>query len=336
MCLQVNGNYFKIMKHILVTIVAALLYTATPFATPLHKAAFNGDVDGVQEQLDEGWDIDSNEVSGGATPLHLACLRGHKEVVALLIDNDADVNLKDEIGRAPLQLVVCGFYKETEKEIVELLINNGANVNVKEESLGLTLLHQAAWDECIDTAQVLINNGADVNAKDTRGRTPLHSAAVWGQVEMLKILISAGADVNARTIEGLTPLHLASNLFSNKSTIEQLTENGANLNAKDNNGKTPLDTAISNSLTEIVEFLIKQGGKTSEELSPKTRLNLIRGPFGFTFNTVEGKTYIVESGINVDKWNKLREIKGTGSEVKFIDMRRIYFQKHFYRVMVVD
>ena len=66
------------------------------------------------------------------------------------------------------------------------------------------------------------------------------------------------------------------------------------------------------------------------------RLNFIRSPFGFTFNTVEGKTYIVESGISADKWNKLREIKGTGSEVKFIDMRRIYFQKHFYRVVIED
>ena len=75
MCLQVNGTCFKIIKHILVTIVAALLYAATPIATPLHKAAFNGNVDSVQVQLDEGWDIDSNEVSGGATPLHLACLR---------------------------------------------------------------------------------------------------------------------------------------------------------------------------------------------------------------------------------------------------------------------
>ena len=93
MCLQVNGTYFKIMKHILVTIVAALLYTVTPFATPLHKAAFNGDVDSVQVQLDEGWDIDSKEVFGGATPLHLVCLRVYKEVVALLINNDADVNL---------------------------------------------------------------------------------------------------------------------------------------------------------------------------------------------------------------------------------------------------
>ena len=232
------------MKQLLITIAAVVLVgcgesqqsATTPEAKPIarvagakapdisiHDAAKKGNIEAVKKHLAAGTDVNAKEWKHRRTPLHFAADNGRKE-------------------------------------IVELLINNGANVNVKEEPLGLTLLHQAAWDECIDTAQVLINNGADLNAKDTRGRTPLHSAAIWGQVEMLKILILAGADVNARTIEGLTPLHLASNLFSNKSTIEQLIENGANLNAKDNNGKTPLDTAISNSLTEIVKFLIKQGG----------------------------------------------------------------------------
>jgi hypothetical protein len=108
------------------------------------------------------------------------------------------------------------------------------------------------------------------------------------------------------------------------------------VNAVDYNGKTPLDLAIENSRSEIIDLLINLGGKTGEELSHKPRLNFIRSPFGFTLNTVEGKTYIVESGISVDKWSKLREFKGTGSEVKFIDMRRIYFQKHFYRLKVFE
>ena len=65
-------------------------------------------------------------------------------------------------------------------------------------------------------------------------------------------------------------------------------------------------------------------------------MSFIRSPFGFTFNTIEEKTYRVESGMDLKKWNKLREIKGTGNEAKFIDMRRIYFPQHFYRVVVVD
>tara|TARA_B100001741_G_C16405489_1_gene529036 strand:- start:118 stop:444 length:327 start_codon:yes stop_codon:yes gene_type:complete len=108
------------------------------------------------------------------------------------------------------------------------------------------------------------------------------------------------------------------------------------VNAKDHIGDTPLDVAIKNEHKEIVELLRTSGGKKAKELLLKTRLNFTRSPFGIAFNTVEGKTYIIESGISVDKWNKLREIKGTGSKVEFIDMRRVYFQKHFYRVVVED
>ena len=36
------------------------------------------------------------------------------------------------------------------------------------------------------------------------------------------------------------------------------------------------------------------------------------------------------------KWNSIKDIIGTGGEVKFIDVRRIYFPYHFYRVKVVE
>jgi len=66
------------------------------------------------------------------------------------------------------------------------------------------------------------------------------------------------------------------------------------------------------------------------------RLRFLRRPFEFTLNTVEGETYSIESGSDLKKWNKLREIKGTGNEAKFIDVRKIYFQQHFYRVVIED
>jgi len=37
----------------------------------------------------------------------------------------------------------------------------------------------------------------------------------------------------------------------------------------DDHGETPLDFAISNDLTEIVDLLRKHGGKTAEELETK-------------------------------------------------------------------
>ena len=154
---------------------------------------------------------------------------------------------------------------------------------------------------------LLISNGADVNAKDDDGSTPLHYAAHEGHKEIAELLIAKGADVNAKIVA---------------NSLE--------------GGMTPLDYAIKENKTEIADLLRKHGGKTGEELALMPQLSFIRSPFGFTFNTIEGKTYRVESGIDLKKWNKLREINGTGNEAKFIDMRRIYFPQHFYRVVVVD
>ena len=204
-----------------------------------------------------------------------------------------------------------------EYEMKQLLITIAAVLIVG--SVLADPIHDAAKNGNLDLVQAELEKGVDVNLKDAKSmqETPLHFAAEGGQTEVAKLLIAKGANVNAISRFGhmripTTPLDKA-------------------------NGE-PWDSAeIKAKKKEIFDLLREQGGKGWQELFDlMPRLNFIRSPFGFTFNTVEGKTYIVESGISADKWNKLREIKGTGSEVKFIDMRRIYFQKHFYRVVIED
>ncbi len=216
------------MKHLLLTTIAAVVVVGTAFADPIHDAARDGDLAGVQAEL----------------------------------DNDVDANVKDSLGRPPL--------------------------------------HHAAWVGHKEVAELLIANGADVNAvMGASGQTALHWTGWHKHKEITELLIAAGADVNAKA----------------------------------NNGKTPLDGAYNR---ETADLFRKHGGRTAKELALMPQLSFIRSPFGFTFNTIEEKTYRVESGMDLKKWNKLREIKGTGNEAKFIDVRRIYFPQHFYRVLVVD
>ena len=180
-------------------------------------------------------------------------------------------------------------------------------------------IHDAAKSGDLARVRAELAKGVDVNLKDAKSmqETPLHFAAEGGQTEVAKLLIAIGANVNAISSFGhmrmpTTPLDKAK-------------------------GETWDSAETKAKKKEISDLLREQGGKGWQELfTLMPRLHFIRSPFGFVFNTVEGKTYIVESGGSVGKWNKLREIKGTGSQVKFIDMRRIYFQKHFYRVVVED
>jgi len=103
------------------------------------------------------------------------------------------------------------------------------------------------------------------------------------------------------------------------------------VDAKTVDGQTPLDVAIEWGETKIADLL-----REISESALIPRLSLTRIPFGFTFNTIEGKTYRIESGMDLKKWNNLKEIKGTWNEVKFIVLRRIYFRQHFYRVKVAE
>ena len=219
------------MKHLLLTTIAAVVVLGTAFADPIHDAAKNGNLAGVQAELDKGVNVIEKEDNYGRTPLHHASTNGHKKIVELLIAK-----------------------------------------------------------------------GADVNAKSKYTGTPLRAAAEKGHKEIAELLIAEGANVNAN-----------------------------------HGGHTPLDWAISRKHPETVDLLRKHGGKTGAELKAlMPRLTYDRGLFGFTFNTIEGKTYRVESGMDLIKWNSLGDIIGTGGEVKFIDARRIYFPYHFYRVKVIE
>ena len=227
---------------------------------------------------------------------------------------------------------------------VQAELDKGANVNAK--MWRRTPLHSATAGGHTEIAELLIDNGADVNANEDYGWTPLHLAAKYGHREVAELLIAKDADMNAKKKDGWTPLHLAA-LYGHKEIVELLIAKGAGVNAKSEWGDTPLDWAASvdeenppetkTAKREIADFLRKHGGKTGEELKASVpRLSFIRSPFGFTFDTIEGNTYRVESGSDLKNWNKLREINGTGNEAKFIDVRRIYFPQHFYRVVVED
>ena len=56
----------------------------------------------------------------------------------------------------------------------------------------------------------------------------------------------------------------------NIKAVKQHLAAGTNVNAKDPEGKTPLDHAL-NKPSEIVDFLLKQGGKTGEELKAEAK-----------------------------------------------------------------
>ena len=294
------------MKHLLLTTIAATsLLATTAFADPIHDAAKNGNLAGVQAELDKGVDVNAKR-EGGSTPLHGAAEGGHEEIVELLIVAGADLHART----VPM-------------------LGGG----------GWTPLHSAARQGHREIVELLITNGTDVNSRDSTGKSSLHDAALEGHKEIVELLIIKGADLNAESGYYGTPLHVAAGI-GHEEIVELLIANGANVNVKDGFGRTPLDAAEL--VYEWDSTEAKAAKKNIADVIRKhqliPRLTYSRRLFGFSFITKDEMTYVVEVTQDFKQWGELETIKGTGKQVKFTDPRQplLPFKRNFYRVKVVE
>ncbi|MGB3266844.1 MAG: ankyrin repeat domain-containing protein [Microcoleus sp.] len=203
------------------------------------------------------------------TLLHNAAKIGFKELVQQLINNGANVVIRDNKKRTPLHYA-------TTKEIAALLM---LEINAKDESED-TPLHLAVQEDRPEIVSFLIANGAKLNIHNKSGDTPLHLAVQHNpynpsdiprnRPEIVYSLIKNGAKVNVKNNNGQTPLHIAvlNKRFprlDNMQNIERLLENGAEINIQDNYRTTPLDIAVDLQLEDTVALMISKDPDVNSE-----------------------------------------------------------------------
>ena len=141
----------------------------------------------LETAQDQGADI--NGMHQGETPLGFAARRGLKGYVDRLISRGADVNARDENGRAPLLLAIGGRHRV----IAEWLLQEGANPGYADRDGNFPLYTAAAagWSGMV---AMLVEYGADVNARHAVADfSPLQIAVLRGRGQVEKILLQAGA-----------------------------------------------------------------------------------------------------------------------------------------------
>ena len=206
-------------------------------ATPLHRAAHEGDTSAVGRLLETGGEVDAT-TRHGVTPLALASARGHAAVVETLLDGGADPNRASPQGETPLMVAARTGVVDS----VEALLRHGAGVDAREGWRGQTALMWAAAEGHAAVVAPLVATGADVDARSDGGFTPLAFAVRGGHGDTVEALVNAGADVDLALPDGTSPLHLAV-INAQYDVGLQLLEHGADPAAAEP-GWTPLHQLV--------------------------------------------------------------------------------------------
>ncbi len=217
--------------------------------TPLHHAAYSGNLEAAQLLIEKGTDLDAKATGLDWTALFLASLRGHKQIAEFLIDNGAYTGVKDAKGRSPVHIAALRGHQE----LIGLFLRHGARIH-SQDNAGMTPLHMAALYGEEEAASFLISNGANTKAKDIAGQTPLHLASFCGDRDLIKLLIAGGADIDDRDHNGETALHLAA-FCGHENVVEWLIECGAKSDIENNRGENPGEMASKAGHKKIVEIL---------------------------------------------------------------------------------
>ena len=147
-------------------------------ATPLHDAAWRGDVAAIRQLVNDGGDVNAAD-DMGATALYWAARGGH-----------------------PLGPHQCTGEEPGRPEVIAALVALGADPNIQDRrpqgfgrSSGWTPLFVALHHEQFRSARVLLEHGADPNILSDQGMSVVSVAAAEGAPrELIALMMEKGFD----------------------------------------------------------------------------------------------------------------------------------------------
>ena len=212
-------------------------------AASLFSAVHSGNIDGIILAVESGIDINAQD-DRGATPLHMAAFRGEVEIAEYLLSEGADTTITNIDGLTALQtaeyvrhammVIVLGqasgidsvmlpdadstiwdAVRNRDLTALEFHLSDDLDVNtlldLKEDpAFGGSALHMAIMEFANEAVLYLIERGADVNlpAADEQKGTPLHWAVNAANDEGVRMLLDAGADRTLPDANGKLPLDI--------------------------------------------------------------------------------------------------------------------------------
>jgi hypothetical protein len=161
-----------------------------------------GNAAGVRVELDRDPTLVNRWHPIGWSPLHFAAFSGDVATTTALLERGADINAraKTRFLNTPLQAAMLTGQASTTR----LLLERGADPLVRQNG-GFAPIHEAALSGRRDLIDLLLEKGAEIDARANDGRTAVSEALRGGHPELAEYLRSRGghdaaitADLNAR------------------------------------------------------------------------------------------------------------------------------------------
>jgi len=199
--------------------------------------------------------IKYTDINLSKNPILLKAIEGKKKhIINLLLDNGADVNVKNSAYMTPVLMAVYNKMYDT----VKLLIEKGAYINYSGAEGDQNPLMLSMNRKDSHMVDILLDYKFDVKKYNRNMRTPLHIAFSGKSLQPSQItkLIYYG-DMTTQDIEGKTPLHylLKNHNWKNYDVI--LEQKKLDIFIKDKKSKAPVEYINNNELSHFINIVAK-------------------------------------------------------------------------------
>ncbi len=194
-------NILTVLMFITILFCSIILYftqnSTKKTSNDLYNAAEIGDVENTKFLIKDNYDVNYSCENNckGWTPLMIASANGHKEIVSILLENGADPNIQNELGRTALQYAVRYEFIE----IIQMLLDYKADPNLKDytpdnnENVNSPMADALTHKQNTKILKMLILSGGNPNYSYW-DFTPLIVAASFNDVLLVKLLLEKGAN----------------------------------------------------------------------------------------------------------------------------------------------
>ncbi|UCF04055.1 MAG: ankyrin repeat domain-containing protein [bacterium] len=236
--------------------------------TPLHYAAYLGDMDLIKLLVELGADINARN-DFNQNPMLYAAYEGKLGACEYLLEKGSDFDYQDTRGNTPLLFAA----RQNHPEVVKLLIEKGATVEVKGNN-GATPLYHAAARGNFEILKMLEVEGAAIGTADDNGLVPVLAALNGGHREVVEYLISKGA-LNGFTKEQYNVLMHGAAAAGMDALVDLAVEKGADFTSKTEAERTILHSAVAGGSTALVSKALDEGIQVNNaDMMGRTALHL--------------------------------------------------------------